>query len=64
MGFSRKRLNRKGKPRYTAYYVDVKGRDGNARWGRSLPRVKRTPHGRRLKLTLLEGGSATVHEAG
>jgi Phage integrase, N-terminal SAM-like domain len=27
MGFSRKRFNRKGKPRFTAYYVDVKGRE-------------------------------------
>lgn len=30
MGFSRKRLGRDGKPRYTAYYVDVKGRERSA----------------------------------
>lgn len=30
MGFSRKRTGRDGKPRYTAYYVDVKGRERSA----------------------------------
>lgn len=30
MGFSRKRAGRDGKPRYTAYYVDVKGRERSA----------------------------------
>jgi integrase len=30
MGFSRKRVGRDGKPRYTAYYVDVKGRERSA----------------------------------
>lgn len=30
MGFSRKRTGHDGKPRYTAYYVDVKGRERSA----------------------------------
>jgi integrase len=30
MGYSRKRLGRDGKPRYTAYYQDVKGRERSA----------------------------------
>lgn len=30
MGFSRKRIGRDGKPRYTAYYKDVKGRERSA----------------------------------
>jgi integrase len=30
VGFSRKRLGREGKPRYTAYYIDVKGRERSA----------------------------------
>jgi integrase len=30
VGFSRRRIGRDGKPRYTAYYVDVKGRERSA----------------------------------
>ncbi|MFI9847382.1 tyrosine-type recombinase/integrase [Nonomuraea sp. NPDC051941] len=30
MGFSRKRIGRDGKPRYTAYYWDIKGRERSA----------------------------------
>lgn len=30
MGFSRKRLGRDGKPRYTSYYIDLKGRERSA----------------------------------
>jgi integrase len=30
MGFSRKRLGRNGKPRYTAYYLDVRGQERSA----------------------------------
>lgn len=30
MGFSRKRLGRDGKPRYTAYYLDIKGKERSA----------------------------------
>lgn len=30
VGFSRKRTGRDGKPRYTAYYVDIKGRERSA----------------------------------
>jgi integrase len=30
VGFSRKRLDRHGKPRYTAYYIDLKGRECSA----------------------------------
>lgn len=30
MGFSRKRLDRKGEKRFTAYYIDVKGRERSA----------------------------------
>jgi len=30
MGFSRKRIGRDGKPRYTAYYLDIRGRERSA----------------------------------
>jgi integrase len=30
MGFSRKRIGRDGKPRYTAYYIDLRGRERSA----------------------------------
>ena len=30
MGFSRKRTGRDGKPRYTAYYVDIRGQERSA----------------------------------
>ena len=30
VGFPRKRLDKDGKPRYTAYYVDVKGKERSA----------------------------------
>jgi hypothetical protein len=30
MGFSRKRVGRDGKPRYTAYYVDIRGQERSA----------------------------------
>ena len=30
MGFSRKRIGRDGKPRYTAYYLDVRGQERSA----------------------------------
>jgi hypothetical protein len=30
VGFPRKRLGKDGKPRYTAYYVDVKGKERSA----------------------------------
>ena len=30
MGFSRKRAGRDGKPRYTAYYVDIRGQERSA----------------------------------
>ena len=30
VGFSRKRLGKDGKPRYTAYYVDVRGKERSA----------------------------------
>ena len=30
MGFSRKRTGRGGKPRYTAYYLDTRGRERSA----------------------------------
>ncbi|MGP3921425.1 tyrosine-type recombinase/integrase [Nonomuraea sp. 10N515B] len=30
MGFSRKRLGKDGKPRYTAYYLDIKGKERSA----------------------------------
>jgi hypothetical protein len=30
MGYSRKRIGRDGKPRYTAYYFDIRGRERSA----------------------------------
>ena len=30
MGYSRKRIGRNGKPRYTAYYLDIRGQDRSA----------------------------------
>jgi hypothetical protein len=30
MGFSRKRMGRDGKPRYTAYYRDIRGEERSA----------------------------------
>ena len=30
MGFSRKRIGRDGKPRYTAYYLDIRGQERSA----------------------------------
>jgi hypothetical protein len=30
MGFSRKRIGREGKPRYTAYYLDIRGQERSA----------------------------------
>ena len=30
MGFSRKRTGRNGKPRYTAYYLDIRGQERSA----------------------------------
>jgi hypothetical protein len=30
MGFSRKRAGRDGKPRYTAYYLDIRGQERSA----------------------------------
>ena len=30
MGFSRKRIGRYGKPRYTAYYLDIRGQERSA----------------------------------
>jgi len=30
MGFARKRAGRDGKPRYTAYYLDIRGQERSA----------------------------------
>jgi hypothetical protein len=30
MGFSRKRIGKDGKPRYTAYYLDIRGQERSA----------------------------------
>ena len=30
MGYERKRIGRNGKPRYTAYYLDIRGKERSA----------------------------------
>jgi hypothetical protein len=55
MGFSRKRIGRDGKPRYTAYYRDIRDEERSAG---TFGRKKAMP-GRRLRLAsvLVDGGT-------